>query len=128
LRNDAGNAVTKARIADTVWHQNSELCGNARTCLILQNARTQNVLQKDSPVGKSRGSRSRQWRFKPALKNRFPVLGKSVIENNIWCDEYFLPRNTFSSGGLQLDFHFVNIGNGCVRTVEGWVRKSWICT
>jgi hypothetical protein len=86
------------------------------------------VLQKDSAVGKSRWSRSRQWRFKPALENRFPILGKSVIENDIWSDEYFLPRDTFSSGGLQLDFHFVNIGNGCVRTVEGSVRKGWICT
>ena len=59
------------------------------------------MLQEGSAVGESRGSRSRKWRFQPALKNRLPVLSKPVVENRRWRDKVFFPSMLFPPAGCS---------------------------
>ena len=72
LRNDAGDAGAKAGITDTVRQQNTELGCDARAGLVLQHARTQDVLQKRPPSVKARGPGSQAAVFLAGLQEPPP--------------------------------------------------------
>src|SRR5262249_27610363 len=117
------NSCSKTVVPIAVRQQNTELCSDTGTGLILKRARANNVLEGSGRCRQVRWARWRERRLQLAFENGFPIFKETIIINHGRRDKQILLAGPLRSCGLQFDFHFTGVSNRGIGSIEGTIGK-----